>query len=305
MKYRKGNFVTVPNKALLKGQLPSTQVVFLWLCSYADEEGVCFPSRARLADDAGITMRTVDSAIKQLEDLGLLFKTQRVVDNEKKTSEYEIMEPEQVGSATIALPSATNTLPPPAMVAHRTVSTLSNSIHLTSEAEASQKISLEEFMETKGYHEVEIPVDGDSADIVTKWAREDGRVLSTSAFAPLEREWRKKYGDVLDEKPPRKRAIPEIEQVFYLFKDINLAWESWRVNKTQRFYAQALLDKGMDIPTMANILKKTKELKGDFVPQVFTPQDLFTKYSKIEAEVIKQKGRMPKTFAEMSGEVKL
>lgn len=77
MKYKKGTFVIVPNMHILHGKSPELQTVFLWLCSYIDENGQCFPSRKKLAECCSMTVKTLDKYMTALTDLGLVTKTQR------------------------------------------------------------------------------------------------------------------------------------------------------------------------------------------------------------------------------------
>lgn len=85
MLYKKGTFVIVPNKNYLQGQKPIVLAVFFWLCSFADEYGECFPSRQRIANDCCVTTKTVDSALKKLEELCLIEKIKR----QKKDGDYQ------------------------------------------------------------------------------------------------------------------------------------------------------------------------------------------------------------------------
>lgn len=92
MQYQKGSFTIVPNKESLRGMDPQSQVLFMWLCSYADERGVCFPGKERLAKDCGMSKRTVDSRVVLLTQKGLIQKKPR--QNEKgdqESNKYRIM----------------------------------------------------------------------------------------------------------------------------------------------------------------------------------------------------------------------
>lgn len=51
--------------------------VLCLLASYADRNGVCFPSQQRLADELGFTRRAVSGAIGELERLGYLTRETR------------------------------------------------------------------------------------------------------------------------------------------------------------------------------------------------------------------------------------
>lgn len=93
MKYRKGSFITLPNKEHLKGKPSEMQTIYLWICDHSDEDGECFPSRARLAREAGCGIRTVDKYLKQLVEDGFLSSTQRkkAGTSENMSNLYQIM----------------------------------------------------------------------------------------------------------------------------------------------------------------------------------------------------------------------
>jgi len=84
---------------------PTAQALYLWLCSYANESGQCYPSRAKLAYDCGCSDNTVDRMIDLLIEKGLLYKEPRVKDNEKQTNLYTVLIHE--GSPTVSLPTST------------------------------------------------------------------------------------------------------------------------------------------------------------------------------------------------------
>lgn len=91
MKYNKGSFVTVPNKNHLAGLEPYVQSVYFWICSYADEDGTCFPSRTTLAKNAGCSVKSVDRALELLSDRGFLSKKVRSSEKKKLTNLYQLM----------------------------------------------------------------------------------------------------------------------------------------------------------------------------------------------------------------------
>lgn len=91
MKYEKGSFIVVPNKNSLKGSGMAAQAVFLWICSYANKNGICIPARSTLARDIGITDDTVDAAIKKLCSRGLLSKIPRFMGSRQLTNAYQVL----------------------------------------------------------------------------------------------------------------------------------------------------------------------------------------------------------------------
>ena len=101
MKYEKGNFITVPNKSELKKLDAQSQVLFMWLCSFTDDKGQCYPSVNRLAECCGLSRKTIIDRVKILIDKGFLTKTERFSENSQQSNLYQIH----------LLPSATDTPP--------------------------------------------------------------------------------------------------------------------------------------------------------------------------------------------------
>lgn len=92
MRYLKGSFITIPNKEVLKGLPPYIQTVYMWICSFADETGLCFPSRIRLAECAGCSESSVKRAFEVLEEKGILKRTERKKeDGYNLTNTYQII----------------------------------------------------------------------------------------------------------------------------------------------------------------------------------------------------------------------
>jgi hypothetical protein len=46
-----------------------SKVIYVVLCGFADSEGKCYPSRSTIANRAGCSVKSVDRAIKELEEL--------------------------------------------------------------------------------------------------------------------------------------------------------------------------------------------------------------------------------------------
>lgn len=111
MQYKKGTFIVVPNTEYLKGKPQALQLLFFWLCYHADENGQCFPSRAKLARAIGCTNKTVDNYIKVLELDGAIQKTVRKIQGKKENMSnlYQILQVENVetlgGETTDPTPS--------------------------------------------------------------------------------------------------------------------------------------------------------------------------------------------------------
>lgn len=106
----------------MRGLPPTTQILWVWLCSYADGYGQCWPSRSRLMKDMGVTsVRTVDTHLARLEKLGWIERTNHFKNNEKQANLYQlnlVTSPKDGGRANIA-PVQKTTLGR-ANIAHRT-----------------------------------------------------------------------------------------------------------------------------------------------------------------------------------------
>lgn len=90
-KYTKGSFIVVPNIHALSGLDPATQCVFVWICSYADKNGQCFPTKKTLSKDVGVSLKTLERHIEKLIAVGLLTKEARFVKNRQTSNTYQIM----------------------------------------------------------------------------------------------------------------------------------------------------------------------------------------------------------------------
>jgi|GEM_PF-1838218 len=91
MQYIKGDFITVPNKSALIGKKPHLVATFFWLCSFADENGACFPAYKTIAKYSGIHKRTVIRNVAELVEMGMLKKTARLNNDENSSNYYQIL----------------------------------------------------------------------------------------------------------------------------------------------------------------------------------------------------------------------
>src|SRR5450631_1667949 len=81
-------FTQVPNFLLKSKKLSSgDKMAFAMLLSYAWQNDYCFPGQERLAEDLGITARSVRTNLKALEKQRLLVITRRGLG---KTNVYEL-----------------------------------------------------------------------------------------------------------------------------------------------------------------------------------------------------------------------
>src|SRR5713226_9867208 len=84
----RGGFTQVPNFLLKSKKLSAgDKMTFAMLLSYAWQNDYCFPGQARLAQDLGLTDRSVRTHLKSLEANGLLSIQRR---GQGKTNVYEL-----------------------------------------------------------------------------------------------------------------------------------------------------------------------------------------------------------------------
>lgn len=115
MKYTKWSFIVVPNQESLKGKDSVLQCVYMWVCKFADEEWICYPSYQTIADCSGCSRRTVVTKINDLVSLWLLGKSSRFYENKQQSNLYQIMlicGSDSLRGAGDAPPSAGIALPP-------------------------------------------------------------------------------------------------------------------------------------------------------------------------------------------------
>jgi DNA-binding transcriptional ArsR family regulator len=84
----RGGFTQVPNFLLKSKKLSAgDKMTFAMLLSYAWQNDYCFPGQERLAQDLGLTDRSVRTHLKSLEGSGLLAIKRR---GQSKTNIYEL-----------------------------------------------------------------------------------------------------------------------------------------------------------------------------------------------------------------------
>src|SRR3990172_4985635 len=84
----RGGFTQVPNFLLRSKKLSAgDKMTFAMLLSYAWQNDYCFPGQQRLAQDLGLTDRSVRTHLKSLEANGLLAIKRR---GQGKTNVYEL-----------------------------------------------------------------------------------------------------------------------------------------------------------------------------------------------------------------------
>ncbi len=304
MKYRKGTFTVVPNKDILRGKNPYLQIVYFWICDHANEEGVCFPSRQHLADESGVSLKTVDNMISELIKIGLLMKQTRKDGKQNLSNIYQVMLLEVSSSVSNTPPSVPDTLGGSVPDDTVTQPTLLNSPNeLKRVAKAPQKYaSFEEFMEEKGYSLTEVSSDSEGSDVTQMWTYPDPVTgvesgLWRGKVNALKREYdnlRKRSGQLLDlesvkpSKPQAKNskrsinASSEVISIFQLFEKIQPAYGHWGANKTQKRAAQTLLDEFGYEKTKNMVMYYLAHREEEYMPQIFSPYDLLSKYPKLK-----------------------
>ena len=81
-KYRKGDFTVVPNMNNLHVLSPQAQSIYLWICYFSDDLGICFPSRTTLAEKLMMKdPRSVDKYITELAYYSFIEVIKRKDDN--------------------------------------------------------------------------------------------------------------------------------------------------------------------------------------------------------------------------------
>ena len=88
-------FTQVPNFLLKSTKLSAgDKMTFAMLLSYAWQNDFCFPGQERLAEDLGLSDRSVRTHLKSLEAIGLLASQRR---GQGKTNIYELnLEPRKL-----------------------------------------------------------------------------------------------------------------------------------------------------------------------------------------------------------------
>lgn len=88
--FEPGSFILVPNKNRLDEISANSQVLWLWLCAFANEDGECYPSRSLLAKKMNRTPKTVDKSLSELEEKGWLKKKHQVFEGQYTSNLYQL-----------------------------------------------------------------------------------------------------------------------------------------------------------------------------------------------------------------------
>lgn len=72
-------------------ELPQAQkLILIILVKYANKDMTCFPAQETLASNAGMTSRSVRSALTELEKKGLIYREKQYEDGRRKSDKYHI-----------------------------------------------------------------------------------------------------------------------------------------------------------------------------------------------------------------------
>ena len=221
MKYKKGTFVVVPNTEYLKGKSSVLLSVFLWLCYHADDDGVCYPSRKKLAEEVGVDVRTIDKYIKVLQEDGIIIKTIRQKKNSKENTSnlYQLLLPSEVDNTTPSERNDTETIPS------------INYTHLTQSLAPAKPFSFLEELDKLGN---------------SKW-KPDLIIYNYYKFTSMSFENEKQW------KSARSRfKIPAIKLEGYSAKQIN---------ETMQYCEQNYKDVGWSLETCAKVIARVVNIK--------------------------------------------
>ena len=81
-----GNYYFIPNDIYFYDLKPRAFSVYCYLCKCSDNMGRCFPSRKNIRDNCHISEKTIDKAIKELIDAGLIEVEHRYTKDHLQTS---------------------------------------------------------------------------------------------------------------------------------------------------------------------------------------------------------------------------
>ena len=89
--YPPGTFFIVPLDIFERGLSPRAFRVYCALAFFTDEHGQCYPSRETISNKCGgISLPTVDKALKELEDKLMIHIEHRYKDNKQTTNLYTL-----------------------------------------------------------------------------------------------------------------------------------------------------------------------------------------------------------------------
>ena len=96
LRYIPGDFVSAPNRHIIKGQKSYIQAVYFWICDMANDRGLCWPAISTIARDAGCGETSVKEALRFLIAKKILTKHSGAESGKSNTYEIHIIEENRV-----------------------------------------------------------------------------------------------------------------------------------------------------------------------------------------------------------------
>lgn len=90
---------------------PALRLTLIALADYADEEWSCFPSQATLAEQVGVSRRTMVRLLKALEDRDLIVRERRSRENGSRSSDRFVVQGANLSGDTRGMDKVTFTTP--------------------------------------------------------------------------------------------------------------------------------------------------------------------------------------------------
>lgn len=90
--FKKTYFVMAENSFLRNPAYSiNIKMIYMLLCSYAGAISSCYPSKETIAKDLNISVRTVYSVLKELEELGAVIIINQITESNRKSSNFYIL----------------------------------------------------------------------------------------------------------------------------------------------------------------------------------------------------------------------
>jgi DNA-binding Lrp family transcriptional regulator len=257
MRYLKGEFITVPNKNALLGIKGATQSVYLWLCAHANEAGQCFPSKATIAKEAGVSPRSVFDAVNELVQRGILKKTARGSNDGSKRQQSNLY---QIIIVSKKLP---------VRVVHGEDATGARGVMQTLREEGAPRA---QELNTLNINPIEL-----------------NNSLENVLVGELMVDKPPALG-IAKTDNPKNPAPAEIDSIIQLFLMVNEAYQKFFNLKVERRAAENLLKRHSiaEVASMMEFIRAHKD--DDFFPTVQRPVQLEEKWSSLETRRNKGKG---------------
>jgi DNA-binding transcriptional ArsR family regulator len=193
--------------------------VLLAISNYADENGKCWPSQARLAEDIEASEDTVRRALEKLESLGLITRERRSRKDGSRTSDYITL---NLTSNLQDRNLTSNLLPPNPQIAGAILEPVTEPINLILKTRARSKTfktSIPEMLDLNQTNlvlmetlQISKPEQADQFQIMRDWAANAGPKAKKQDWQAFYRNWFKSYASkrkFSNAKTPHKPIQPE------------------------------------------------------------------------------------------------